>query len=310
MALLDFRLKAGYLFLAVVVAHLVLITAQVNAKGGVPILEAVAFSAFAEVQRATAAVVGGLRGVWGGYIGLRDVRVENERLKRELAEAQIQVQEQRALADRSRSLEAILELRNGVDLQTTASQIIGSAASPDFRTVTIDKGTFEGLRNDMAVIAPAGVVGRVVVAGPRASRVQLLVDRNAAAGALIERSRAQGVVVGAPDDRLRLEYVSETSDVAVGDLVVTSGIDGIYPKGFIIGKVDAVEKNGPAYRAISIQPAVNFSSLEDVLVVTSVPTPQSAVPDKASGGPVTPASAVEKPPGVARTPAHAGEKPE
>jgi len=269
MALLDFRLKAGYLFLAVVVAHLVLITAQVNAKSGVPILEAVTFSAFAEVQRATASVTGAVSGVWSGYIGLRGVRAENEQLRRELAQAQIQIQEQHALADRSRSLEAVLDLRNSVDLQTTAAQIIGSAASPDFRTVTIDKGTLEGLHNDLAVLAPGGVVGRVVVAGPRASRVQLLVDRNAAAGALIERSRAQGVAVGATDERLRLEYVSETSDVAVGDLVVTSGIDGIYPKGFVIGTVDAVEKNGPAYRSISITPAVNFSSLEDVLVVTS-----------------------------------------
>ena len=83
----------------------------------------------------------------------------------------------------------------------------------------------------MAVIAPAGVVGRVVVPSARAAKVQLLIDRNAAAGALIERSRAQGVVVGAGDERLRMEYVSELADVVVGDVVVTSGIDGIYPEG-------------------------------------------------------------------------------
>ena len=83
----------------------------------------------------------------------------------------------------------------------------------------------------MAVIAPAGVVGRVVVPSARAAKVQLLIDRNAAAGALVERSRAQGVVVGSGDDRLRMEYVSEVADVVVGDVVVTSGIDGIYPEG-------------------------------------------------------------------------------
>ena len=83
MALLDIRLKAGYLFLAVVVGHLVLITAQVNAKSGVPILEAITFSAFAEVQRATSTVVNGVRGVWDGYIGLRAVRAENQRLRAE-----------------------------------------------------------------------------------------------------------------------------------------------------------------------------------------------------------------------------------
>jgi len=276
MAILDVRLRAGYLFLAVVIAHLVLISAQVNARTGVPILETVTFGAFAEVQRGTSAVLNGFRGAWTGYIALRNVRTENEALRQELANAQVEIQRQRALADRTRSLETILGLSNSIDLQTAAAQIIGAAASPDFRTVTIDKGSAHQLRADMAVLAPTGVVGRVVIAGPRASRVQLLVDRNAAAGALIERSRAQGVVVGAGDDRLRLDYVSETSDVAVGDKVVTSGIDGIYPKGFVIGVVDSVDKNGVAYRSIGIRPAVDFSTLEDVLVVlTPAPAEQA-----------------------------------
>jgi len=101
--------------------------------------------------------------------------------------------------------------------------------------------------------------------------VQLLVDRNAAAGALIERSRAQGVVVGSGDERLQMDYVSEVSDVVAGDVVVTSGIDGIYPKGFVIGRVEAVEKSGGAYRRITIKPAVDFRSIEEVLVVLTPP---------------------------------------
>jgi rod shape-determining protein MreC len=126
----------------------------------------------------------------------------------------------------------------------------------------------------MAVIAPAGAVGRVVVTSSGASKVQLLIDRNAAAGALVERSRAQGVVVGSGDEQLRMDYVSEVSDVVVGDSVVTSGIDGIYPKGFAIGRVDAVEKAGSSYRRILVRPAVDFSSLEEVLVVLT-PLPAS-----------------------------------
>src|SRR5262249_17143593 len=112
-------------------------------------------------------------------------------------------------------------------------------------------------------------VGRVVVPSARAAKVQLLIDRNAAAGALIERSRAQGVVVGAGEDRLRMDFVSESADIVAGDVVVTSGIDGIYPKGFVIGRVETVEKNGPAYRRIIVKPAVNFSAVEEVLVVVS-----------------------------------------
>src|SRR5262249_1715392 len=155
----------------------------------------------------------GVRNVWSNYLGLRNVKAENDELKRQLAAAQIAMQEQRTLADRARSLEKLLELHDQVELSTTGAAIIGAAASPDFRTLTIDKGTRDGLRPDMAVIAPAGVVGRVVVPSARAAKVQLLIDRNAAAGVIIERTRAQGVVVGRGDDRLEMQYVSEASDV-------------------------------------------------------------------------------------------------
>jgi rod shape-determining protein MreC len=272
MALVDIRQRSGFLFLGVVLGHVLLISAQVNSRTGVPVLEAVTFGIFSEVQRTLSGGIGGVRRVWGSYVGLRHVKAENEELKRQLAEAQIEMQEQRALADRARGLEKLLELHDHLNLATTGAQIIGAAASPDFRTLTIDKGTRDGLRPDMSVIAPGGVVGRIVMPSARAAKVQLLLDRNAAAGAIIERSRAQGVVVGTGEDRLLMENVSEASDIVVGDIVVTSGIEGIYPKGFIIGRVDTVEKNGPAYRSITVKPAVDFSTLEEVLVVLT-PTP-------------------------------------
>jgi len=269
MALLDIRQRSGYLFLAVILGHILLISAQVNSRTGVPVLEQVTFGIFSEIQRGMSSGFNGVRRVWSGYIGLRQVKQENDDLKKRLADAEVALQAQRALSDRARGLEKLLELRDRVSLQTTAAEIIGAAATPDFRTVTIDKGTRDGLRQDMAIISPAGVVGRVVIPSARSAKVQLLVDRNAAAGALIERSRAQGVVVGAGEDRLRLENVSETADIVVGDTVVSSGIEGIYPKGFVIGTIEAVEKSGPAYKRITVRPAVDFSSLEEVLVVTT-----------------------------------------
>jgi rod shape-determining protein MreC len=271
-AILDVRQRSGYLFLAVMLGHVILISAQVNSRSGVPVLESVTFGLFAEVQRGSSSGVSSLRNVWNHYIRLRQVDAENASLKRELDEVKIQFQERRALADRARGLQALLELRDRSNLQTTAAEIIASSPSPDFRTLTIDKGTLYGLQPDMAVIAPGGVVGRVVIPTLRSAKVQLLSDRNAAVGALIERSRAQGVAVGGGDEHLKLEYVSETADVVVGDLVVTSGIDGIFPKGFTIGSVDVVEKSGPSYKRITIKPAVEFSSLEEVLVVLT-PTP-------------------------------------
>jgi rod shape-determining protein MreC len=148
-------------------------------------------------------------------------------------------------------------------------QISGAATN-------IDKGTGDGLRSDMAVIAPAGVVGRVIQPISRASKVQLLIDRNAAAGALIERTRAQGVVVGTGGDELRMDYVSGSADVKAGDVVVTSGIDGIYPKGFVLGQIQSVQRGAGGYSAIVIKPAVDFTSLEAVLVVLTPPVASDA----------------------------------
>ena len=272
MALLDIRQRSGYLFLAVTLGQILLISAQVNSKSGVPVIESVTFGVFSEVQRGLSGGFLGVRQVWTGYVGLRHLKVENEALKRDLATAQVAVQEQHALADRTRGLEKLLDLREHLKLKTVAAEIIGAAATPDFRTLTIDKGTRDGVRADMSVIAPAGIVGRLVVPSLRSAKVQLLIDRNAAAGAIIERTRAQGVVVGGGDDRLRLEYVSEIFDIVVGDVVVTSGIDGVYPKGFLIGRIESVERSGGAYKRITIKPAVDFSSLEEVLVVLT-PTP-------------------------------------
>lgn len=270
MALLDIRQRTGYLFLAITVAHIVLISAQVNTRRGVPVLEAVTFGVFAEVQRGVSSVIGAVRSSWTDYFALQHVRQENERLQQELARLRIALQQERALAQQSRTLQDLLTLRSQTELSTTAAGVIGSGASPDFRTITIDKGTMDGLAPDMAVIAPAGVVGRVITPSARAAKVQLLIDRNAAAAAIVERSRAQGVVEGTGGN-LRLNYVSATADIKVGDRLITSGIEGIYPKGFVIGQIESIERGAGEFSAVIVGPAVDFSSLEAVLVVLTPP---------------------------------------
>jgi rod shape-determining protein MreC len=271
MALVDFRQRTGYMFVAVTIAHIILISAQVNTRRGVPMLEAVTFGVFAEVQRASTSVIEGVQHGWENYFALQQVRRENEQLRHENGQLQVQLQEERALSTQTRSLQQLLELRQRTSLSTTAASVIAGGASPDFRTFTIDKGTGDGLRPDMAVIAPTGVVGRIIMPSARASKVQLLIDRNAAAGAIVERSRAQGVVLGTGGDKLKFEYVPGAADVQVGDRVVTSGIDGIYPKGFAIGQIESIHKGAGVFSAIVVKPVVEFSSLEDVLVVLTPP---------------------------------------
>ncbi len=278
MAFPDIRQRGRFLFGAVVLAQIILISAQVNSRAGVPVLEQVTFGVFAEVQRAASGTYNFLTHSWTGYVGLQGVQAENAELKARLDALQVELQEQRALAERSQQLQKLLDLRERVNLPTTAADIIGLGASPDFQTVTISKGTNDGLKGDMAVLSPAGVVGRIVTPSTRASKVQLLIDRNAAAGALVERSRAQGVVLGTGEGTLRMEYVAELGDVQTGDTVVTSGVDGIYPKGFVIGQVATVERRGGAYKIITVRPAVDARDLESVLVVLVQPvvTPEGS----------------------------------
>jgi rod shape-determining protein MreC len=271
MPVTDFRQRTAVLFIAVVLAHIILISAQVNSSAGVPLLEVVTFGAFAEVQRGAAGITGSIREAWSGYGNLRGVRAENEQLRRQIGELQMQIQRERARAERARQLERLLGFQRDLKLDTVAAGVIGASASLDFRGITIDRGTTAGVKANMAVIAPTGLVGRIVTPTAHASKVQLLVDQNAAAGALVERSRAQGIVVGENKDTLRMEFVPATADVKVGDTVVTSGVDAIYPNGVVIGRIEQVDKGNAIYKAIRVRPSVDFNTLEEVLVVKTPP---------------------------------------
>ncbi len=277
--MLDIRQRTGYLFLAVMVGHVILISAQVQTRDGAKVLESVTFGLFAGVQRGTSGLVDGWHRLWSGYVALRGLHAENEALKRRVSELEVQVQQERAVAQRSQKLQQLLDLKSQTTLPTLAADVIAGDATPGIPSVWIDKGEREGVRPDMAVIAPAGIVGRIL--GPlaaHAARVQLIIGQNAGAGAMIERSRAGGVVIGtAGDPPLLMEYVSNLSDVQIGDIVVTAGNDGIYPKGFPIGRVATAERGVGLYKTIKVRPVVDFSNVEEVLVVLS-PPPELPLP--------------------------------
>jgi rod shape-determining protein MreC len=272
--MLDIRKRTGYLFLAVMLGQVILVSAQVQTKSGVRVLQAVTFELFSRVEFGTASALNFLRHGWGNYFALRGVRGENETLHRQVADLEVRLQQEHALAARTQQLQALLDLKSQASLPTLAAEVIAGNPDPVMRTVTIDRGSADGVLADMAIIAPGGIVGRVI--GPvarHAARVQLIIDRNAAAGALVERTRAGGMVVGAEaNTSLRMELVSMLADVKAGDTIVASGVDGIYPKGYRIGWVEHADRGSGLYRTITVRPGVDFSSLEEVLVVLVPPT--------------------------------------
>jgi rod shape-determining protein MreC len=277
MALPDTRHRVRYLFVAVMVGHILLISTQVNSPSGVSLLQAALTSGVIETQRVVWAVVGSGQAAWNRYVALRGAREDNVRLSEEAAALRVQLQQERVRSQAADRLRALLDMSAGVEWKTTGADVIGGSVSPEFQSIVIDRGTEGGIRRDMPVITPEGLVGRIVWPSTRAATVQLIIDKSAAAAVIVESSRAQGVVLGNGDGTLKLDYLASSAKVEPGDRVVTAGVDGVYQKGILVGYVERIG------RIVTLRPAVDFSRLESVLIVVSPAPPPAPTRPSANG---------------------------
>jgi len=214
----------------------------------------------------------GASSVVGDYLDLLHVREENARLREELA----RVRSDRALLAElqveNRHLGELLELRDALGTTAVAANVIGSDATGLSRTLILASGSSNGIRPGMAVLSNQGVVGKIIAVSPHASRVLLIDDHNSALDGFDQRSRARGIVAGLVDDGLILKYADRSQDIRNGDTVVTSGLDGIFPRGLLVGTIKSVHREGPGlFLGVRIAPAVDFRGLEQVLVITQPP---------------------------------------
>lgn len=206
------------------------------------------------------------------YFDLVGVRQENVRLKRELAQLESQRAHMTELEVENRHLSDLLELKEALDMPAVAANVIGADAGGLERTLVVSDGSRDGLRRDMPVVSTEGVVGRLILVSPEASRVLLINDHNSALDALDQRSRARGIVAGVVDDGLTMKYVDRTEDIKPGDAIVSSGVDGIFPRGLLVGRVARVSQEGPGlFLNVEVSPAVDFRKLEQVLILTRKP---------------------------------------
>jgi rod shape-determining protein MreC len=205
---------------------------------------------------------------WLGYIDLVGVRRQNQDLQRQLEEyKQREVRFHEAQHALTR-LEALLDLKRQVALPVIGARIIAYDPSLWSRAALIDQGQAQGVKEGMPVLAPQGIVGRVVEVYPQYAKVMLIVDRKSGADAMVQRTRVRGILKGLGGNRCSLEFVPKNADVRVGDLVLASGLVGLYPKGLVFGKVTNAVKNNPGvFQKIVVTPSADLSSLEEVLVV-------------------------------------------
>ncbi len=209
-----------------------------------------------------------LKRVWTGYFYLVGAQKENQVLKRRLAEAEQQEARYQEALKAVQRLEALLDLKRQLALPVIGGRIVAYDPSLWSRAAIIDQGKSAGVEVGQAVVAPAGIVGRIVEVYPRHAKVMLIVDRLSGADAMVQRTRVRGILQGKGANRCSLEYVPKSADVQVGDLVLASGLGGIYPAGLVFGKVTAANKRvAGVFQDIEVLPAVDLSSLEEVLVV-------------------------------------------
>jgi rod shape-determining protein MreC len=222
-----------------------------------------------------------LSNLWRNYFYLRGVRQENRDLKLQIERLRIEQVRLNGDAEQARRLQILLGFKEQFISKTLAAQVIGSSGSEQSRSIYIDKGSHDGIKPDMPVITAEGVVGKVLRAFKTTSQVLLINDQTSGVGAILEKSRLQGVVRGTPLGEVVLEKVMSDETVQPGDTVLTSGGDQIFPKGLPVGTVTKVSPGPELFLNIRVKPTADLSRLEEVLVITQQEEKEPALADGA-----------------------------
>jgi rod shape-determining protein MreC len=208
--------------------------------------------------------------VWNGYIGLRSAALENQELTRRLSDLESRLALFNELERENLRLRELLNFSAEKQLRGVTAAVIGGDSSGWIKGIVVNKGSDHGVLPGMAVIHPEGVVGQVIAVTAKSSKVLLVSDHASGVDVLIQGSRARGVVEGAGEQVCELKFLTKDQQVRVGDPIITSGMDGVYPKGVVVGYVSQVGSSAAGlFQPVEIKPAVDFSRLEEVLLVPS-----------------------------------------
>ena len=212
---------------------------------------------------------------WLSYFYLVDVHKENLALKKEINSLKKQNDQYHELEASNKRLRELVNFSHSIEYKVVAAQVIGLEPTRRFDSVIIDKGHKDGISTDMPVVTSSGVVGRIVAVSNNYAKVLLLIDKNSSIDALLQRTRERGIVKGGGrNNPCSFDYLDITADVIIGDRIITSGLEGLFPKGISIAYVIDINTNtqGSLFKGIYIQPTVDFSKLEEVLVILKEPS--------------------------------------
>jgi rod shape-determining protein MreC len=237
--------------------------------GGWGFFERIVTEVVAPVQSGFSAVRTWIGDMVDGYVDLVHVRKENEELKKKIQSLTFALNQLREEAEANERLRRLLNFSKSRELPMLPARVVGRDSTGWFKTLLIDKGEKEGVDKNMAVVNDLGVVGRIIAVSTNYAKVLLVIDRNSAVDALIQESRYKGILEGEGDKLCSLKYISPLHKVEKGERVVTSGMSRVFPKCLPLGSIEKVEpESGTMFQKILVRPNVDFSRLEEVLVIT------------------------------------------
>ncbi len=277
------------LILFLLLVALVLTSVRVKQQKGTAFLDALALEVCSPFQRASASLIQTVQRTFEQYFLLVNVQRENEILKQRIAELQKENTHREEALLANERLRKLLQFQEKISTPTIAAEVIGQDSSSWFKSLTINKGEASGVRKGMAVITADGIVGQILKTGRHYATVLLITDYNSAVDSIVQKTRARAIVEGKGETRCQLKYLLRSEEVSVGDIILTSGLSGNFPKGLLIGEVRKVEKKGHSiFQYAELVPSVDLTKLEEVLVVaeSSLPVVEEKAkrPRKSSGG--------------------------
>jgi rod shape-determining protein MreC len=305
------RHRSLTLLAAVIVVQVLLLAAQIKRERQVRLIRVWAVELVSPLQRIGSWTINGASHSWGGYVGLRSAQKENDAMRAEMDRLKIRNAELEGRALEADRLAALLNFRTThSDTPMMAAHVISASPDSGSMMVNIDRGSRDGIRRDMGVITPDGVVGKIFAVYPDISQVLLLGDKESGVGALLTDTRTQGPVKGMGEPLLSLNYISNDEKVTVGETVLTSGQDRIFPKDLPVGTVvDFVADPKTPFMRIRVKPAAHLDRLEEVLVLQTRQELNMKKDPDADTSPVASPAAPKPPAATAKPPAAAAKAP-
>lgn len=252
---------------SLLILQLALLSLQIENPSGILLFKSWTLAVQTPLIAVSSGVVGGIQRIWRSYFWMVGARAENEQLKENIRRLSLLNNSYEQMRQENIRLRRLLDIGNPIPFKSVGSRVVARTPSFLSNIIYINCGSADGVHIDAPVLSGDGIIGRTILVAKHQSQVQLITNPDASMGVIIERTRTPGVLRGSGDILLDLTYIGNAEQVDVGDVVLSSGLDGIYPKGLAIGKVVNSQKGKSVFRNIKVEPGVDLIRLEEVSVL-------------------------------------------